>query len=363
MIGIVLTALLAAGTISARADPVPDEPPGRKFLSEAALEQAVLRGEVQGRAPRGAEESGHDRRFARTALEIAGFQFLLNRFDSRFIGPEYDVSLASIRRNLHSSWTVDHDPFRVNQLGHPYQGSVYYGLARSNGFNFWESFGFAFAGSAIWEIAGETTPPSKNDQITTSIGGTFLGESLFRMARLMLERGSVLPPRWRELAAAAISPPLGFHRAIERERLAADFISNSPAIYSRLQAGFSGTLKSHVGLSLSVKENEAALDFSLDYGLPGKPGYQYRRPFDYFSFQLRASSAGGVESLTDRGLIIGSSYEAGPALRGIWGLYGSFDYLAPQTFRISSTALSLGSTAHNCGCRDRLRCRFTGRLA
>jgi hypothetical protein len=94
-----------------------------------------------------------------------------------------------------------------------------------------------------------------------------------------------------------------------------------------------------------VKESEAALDFSLDYCLPGKAGYQYRRPFDYFSFQLRASSAGGVESLTDRGLILGSSYEAGPALRGIWGLYGSFDYLAPQTFRISSTALSLGSTA------------------
>jgi hypothetical protein len=116
-------------------------------------------------------------------------------FDNAFEGPDYNVSLDSIRRNLHSSWTVDHDPFRVNQLGHAYQGSVYYDLARSNGFNFWESFGFAFAGSAIWEIAAETTPPSKNDQITTSIGGTFLGESLFRMAHLMLERGTVLPPR------------------------------------------------------------------------------------------------------------------------------------------------------------------------
>jgi uncharacterized lipoprotein YddW (UPF0748 family) len=29
----------------------------------------------------------------------------------------------------------------------------------------------------------------------------------------------------------------------------------------------------------------------------------------------------------------------------VWGLYGSYDYIAPQVYRISSTALSLGTTA------------------
>jgi hypothetical protein len=28
----------------------------------------------------------------------------------------------------------------------------------------------------------------------------------------------------------------------------------------------------------------------------------------------------------------------------VWGLYGSYDYISPQTFRVSSTALSLGTT-------------------
>ena len=37
----------------------------------------------------------------------------------------------------------------VNQLGHPYQGSMYHGFARSAGFNYWESAGYTFAGSAI----------------------------------------------------------------------------------------------------------------------------------------------------------------------------------------------------------------------
>lgn len=276
------------------------------------------------------------------ALEIGTFQFLLNRFDNQFVGKDYNVSRESIRRNLRSSWTTDNDSFLVNQIGHPYQGSVYYGLARSNGFSFWGSFGYAFAGSAVWEIAGETTRPSKNDQITTSIGGSFLGESLFRMSHLLLERGSDLSPAWRELGAAAISPTLGFNRYLGVAG-ARNFESGQPATFARYLAGASTTLKSNLGPSLAEREKEAAVEFSLDYGLPGKDGYAYRRPFDYFSFQVRANN-GGLESLTTRGLLAGTTYELGPRYRGIWGLYGNYDYLAPQVFRLSSTGLSLGST-------------------
>ena len=276
------------------------------------------------------------------ALEIGAFQFALNRFNDRFVGEEFGVNWRSIRRNLHSSWTTDNDSFIVNQIGHPYPGSIYYGLARSNGLPFWHAFGYAFAGSAAWEIAGETTTPSKNDQITTSIGGSFLGESLFRMSHLLLERGGGLAPAWRELGAAAISPPLGLNRYLRVAGVKA-FDSGQPATFARYQAGASTTLNSNLAPSLERGGKEAATEFSLDYGLPGKDGYEYRRPFDYFSFQVRATNR-GVESLTNRGLLLGSAYSAGKGYRGIWGLYGSFDYLAPQVFRLSSTALSLGST-------------------
>lgn len=286
--------------------------------------------------------SAQARNYLLPALQIGAFQFLLNRFDDRFVGDDFAVSRHSIRRNLRSSWTTDNDSFVVNQIGHPYQGSVYYGLARSNGLPFWHSFGYAFAGSAVWEIAGETTPPSKNDQITTSIGGSFLGESLFRMSHLLLERGGGLTPAWRELGAAAISPPLGLNRYLGVAGAKA-FESGQPATFARYQLGASTTRSSNLGPSLARGDNEAAAEFNLDYGLPGKSGYQYRRPFDYFSFQARASNR-GVESLTTRGLLVGSAYSAGDRYRGIWGLYGSFDYLAPQVFRLSSSAVSLGST-------------------
>ena len=45
-----------------------------------------------------------------------------------------------------------------------------------------------------------------------------------------------------------------------------------------------------------------------------------------------------------RGLLVGRDYGLGETYRGVWGLYGSYDYIAPQTYRVSSTALSLGTT-------------------
>ena len=280
------------------------------------------------------------------AIEIFGFDFLLNQHNRRYISDEYKSNLKSIRRNLRASWVVDNDPFSTNQLGHPYQGSIYHGFARSAGLSYWEALGYTFAGSAFWEIAGENVRPSRNDQISTGIGGTFLGEALFRLSSLMIEHGGRTPPMWRELAAAAISPSSGFNRLLFGGRLTAVFPSRDPAYYSRIQIGFSGSAKGEQGTSTTkLRRNEALTDFSIDYGLPGKPGYSYTRPFDYFNLQATASSANGFENLMTRGLLTGREHNIGANYRGIWGLYGSYDYIAPQIFRISSTALSLGSTA------------------
>ena len=99
--------------------------------------------------------------YAIPAAEIIGFDFLLNRYNRRFSGStDYDVSGASIRRNLRGHWVVDNDPFSINQFAHPYQGSIYHTAARSSGLGYWESSGYAFLGSIWWEITGEQTPPS-----------------------------------------------------------------------------------------------------------------------------------------------------------------------------------------------------------
>jgi hypothetical protein len=280
-------------------------------------------------------------------LEIIGFDILVNRVN-RCCGSDrddYAVSIGSIRRNLHSSWATDSDPFNVNQLGHPYQGSMYFGFARSAGFNFWESTGYALAGSALWEIAGERTPPSRNDMVSTGIGGSFLGESLYRMANLMLETGGgIRSPLLRETVAAVVSPSTAFNRHLQGRGPETIFSSRGAEYYSRLQLGVMGSAVNRAGNSGATVTNEVQADFALDYGMPGKDGYNYQRPFDYFAFNATASTANGIENVMTRGLLLGRTYRKGADYRGIWGLYGSYDYLAPQTFRVSSTALSLGTT-------------------
>jgi hypothetical protein len=278
------------------------------------------------------------------ALEILGFDFLVNRANNLFgSSSDYKVTLSSIRRNLTHAWVVDNDPFKINQFMHPYQGTFYHGFARSTGHDYWTSMGYTFAGSLLWEIAGETTPPSRNDQIASGIAGSFLGEPLYRMSNLMLERGR-MSRGWRDVAAAAIHPSVGFNRLVFGEEFGGVFQSNDPAYYSRLQLGVSGLAKNDPGASTTSKRGELLIDFSMEYGLPGKPGYTYRRPYDYFSFEVTGSSGIGFENLMTRGLLIGQDYEYGNDYRGVWGLYGSYDYLAPQVYRVSSTAVSVGTT-------------------
>ena len=286
-----------------------------------------------------------DKSYLLPAFEIIAFDFLLNRYNRRFSGSaDYDVSGASIRRNLHGPWVVDNDPFKVNQFAHPYQGSLYHGAGRATGLSYWESAALTFAGSALWEIAGEQTPPSRNDQVASGIAGSFLGEPLFRMAHLALKEGSSVPRAWREWVAGAISPPVGLNRLAFGNRFDSAFSDHDPAYYGRVHLGYTHVTQHAFNTSGDFKQNMAQADFAIDYGLPGQAGYTYTRPFDYFSLRVLFSSGNGVENLSTRGLLFGTDYAIGDNYRGIWGLYGNYDYLAPQIFHVSTTALSLGTT-------------------
>jgi uncharacterized protein DUF3943 len=284
------------------------------------------------------------------ALEIGGFVFALNQFDRHAFDKEtYDTDGHTFWKNLRTTPVYDQDPFSVNQIGHPYQGSIYYGFARSAGLDYWQALLYTIGGSFLWETYGETTPPSINDHVASGVGGSFIGEAAFRMASLLLEGGGERPGFWRELGAALISPSTGFNRLVFGERFAAVFPSRDPEVFLRVRLG--ATLTSHVsneGLSTDVKRQEGSLDYSITYGIPGKPGYRYTRPFDYFHFEFtgvpNSSSVGNaLENVSVRGLLAGARYEAGQAYRGVWGLLAGYDYLSPQIFRIATTHVGLGT--------------------
>lgn len=302
-------------------------------------------------------ETGEGKSYLIPALEIPGFIVLLNAFDRLVLNDKekdgkkvYSTNFSTTWDHLtRQNWTFDQDSFKVNQFGHPYEGATMYGLARSSGLNFWQSLVYSNVGSFLWEMAGETSRPSINDQITTGNAGSLLGEALFRMAGLVLEDAGPNPPLGHKLAAAAISPPTAFNRAAFGDRFKEVYPNHQPATLWRCMAGGSANVHSH-NLSPAVRpssrDGNAIAEFAMSYGLPGKPGYSYNRPLDYFDFQIstRARTHNLVESLTIRGLLKGTDYHLGDDYRGIWGLYGSYDYISPYLFRVSSTALSLGTT-------------------
>ena len=59
-----------------------------------------------------------------------------------------------------------------------------------------------------------------------------------------------------------------------------------------------------------------------------------------------ADSVGNaIENLSIRGLLVGDRYEWGDDYRGVWGLFGGYDYLSPQIFRVADSAVSLGTVS------------------
>lgn len=312
---------------------------------------AVGAAEEPARPPVVSWETGDGKSYVIPAVEVAAFIAALNQFNRRVLDDtlDYESTGKTVWRNLRSAPEFDRDPFSVNQIGHPYQGSIYYGLARSAGLGYWPSLLYTLAGSFLWETAGETTRPSINDHVATGIGGTFVGEAAFRMASLLLEGGGEAPGFWRELGAALISPPTGLNRLLFGERFKPIFPSRDPEVFIRLRVG--ATLTGHVrnaGLSNDVKRQEGSADYAITYGLPGKPGYEYTRPFDYFHFEFTAvpnadTAGNALENVAIRGLLIGQRYAWGDDYRGVWGLFGGYDYFSPQIFRVATTTTSVGT--------------------
>lgn len=299
--------------------------------------------------------TGKGRSLLIPALEIPAFLVGLSIYDRHAYPNQmedgkkvYSSTFSSTWDHLiHQHWVIDKDPFAINQFMHPYQGTIFHGFARSAGLNYWEALAYDNMGSFEWKMAGETDLPSINDQIATGIAGSFFGEALFRMSSLLFEDDDKNPSFLRKLGGVLISPTAGFNRYAFGDRFRGTFSGGNPAIFSMLSLGEGlQSNQNDQGLRTTGNRNQAMLTFDLAYGLPGKDGYTYSRPFDYFQFEFDALGNAGnrVDNVMIRGLLLGTTYEAGTAVDGIWGLYGGYDYISPFLFRVSSTSLSLGTT-------------------
>jgi hypothetical protein len=101
-------------------------------------------------------------------------------------------AVRNIGNHLVSPPVWDEDNWKLNYLGHPYAGSLYYNAVRAQGASPWQSFLFALGASTFWEYTVEATaePASTQDLIVTPVAGALLGELFHRATLAMKKNGT-----------------------------------------------------------------------------------------------------------------------------------------------------------------------------
>lgn len=283
--------------------------------------------------------------FWRGAGEVFGLNMALWAFD-RYVqhGHYAYISWNTIKENFKHGFEWDDDYLGTNMFAHPYNGSQYFNGGRSNGYNFWQSSLFAIGGSAMWELFMENEYPSTNDIIATPIGGTAIGEVLYRASDLIIdERATGFERFGREFAAFVVDPMRGLTRIFSgeawRTRETSGRVFGVPPISIEVSAGLNML---NVSNYKSTHLVGGALEAKIEYGDPF--AMNTRRPYDYFQFLIELNAM-KTQPMLNRVEIIGRllSKELLDGRRGDLsvGLYQHFDYFDSDTVRVrSSSALA-----------------------
>lgn len=254
--------------------------------------------------------------------------------------PWAQISRESIKDNLDPrTWHFDSDPYSINNAGHPMGGAMLFSSARSTGHNWWVSGLYAFGGSAVWEIFMENEPPSLNDQITTPIGGMFIGEVLHRTSRALMYPGYGKPGYIRQGFAWLVDPVGSFNRKTWGDPWAKTI---PPSMYAHFGVGVQQASRVF-GTGSSGQQLHTQLFF--EHGLTGDRAFVPERAMDHF--ELRASLDASEDDLdyafNIRGMLIGKG-AWGERARGMTGLFGAFDFDNQEAVRASMLGVGPGGT-------------------
>lgn len=141
-------------------------------------------------------------------------------------GPELFRYVGS---NLHKAWTsapvLDKDPFLTNYIQHPYGGSVYYNLMRSQGCTRAVSFGMSVFGSTFFEYVTEAMfeRPSIQDLVVTPVVGSLLGEVVHQITIKLVSRNFNIP---KKVVVLIINPAYIWNHGFKARRAGSSGFSN-----------------------------------------------------------------------------------------------------------------------------------------
>jgi hypothetical protein len=275
------------------------------------------------------------------ALETEALHLGMLSFSNLVTHGEFaQISLDSIASHFDGRrpWVWDDDRFLTNQFGHPLQGAFTFTAARGAGLGFaWASV-YTFISSLTWELFYEVDNPSINDQITTTLGGIVLGEVLHRTALLIFREDQTEPRIAGRLTSFFLDPFGGLNRWLLPEEIDESrpryfgLVSLGVGVQSYLRDAAIGPLQSD-----GVQVQSQVL---LSYWASGD-----RRPLSHFDLSATVSPGElPASTLFIRGVLYGTWW--GPwivGIRGVWGIFGQYDFAQPTLARVSTTGVGPGT--------------------
>ncbi|MCL2293524.1 MAG: DUF3943 domain-containing protein [Spirochaetes bacterium] len=258
-------------------------------------------------------------------------------------------SAESIRRNFTTpiwNWKWEEmDRFPVNQLGHPYQGAMYFTAGRVNGFGPLGSILFGAFGSYTWEVFFENPMSSLNDFITTTIGSFAMGEMLYRLHIEAHTAGAPLP------VVFLVNPMGGFHMIVTNGRQIPDAGQYLYQLQTRIGGGYAATRYSFAdndahGFFPPVSGGFGNFELRLIYGNP----FEQHTAVPFRHFELTVSIAMRPGDYIDYRMISdGYLFSFSPVYtdrnRMSTGLSLHFDYISIGRFDVWSSGIDMHSNA------------------
>jgi len=281
----------------------------------------------------------------RTAMGVpAGLAFTW-LFDRFALNADYArIGIKTWKYNIKYGWEWDNDRFGINFVGHPYSGALSFNAARSNGYNYFESFGFAVTGSLLWEYFGENTRPSYNDLINTSISGAALGEILYRLSSNVLDDRTRGGERvFREITAGLIDPERAINRLIQGKsfRITDTEVYEKEPLNITLYAGLHHINDATFG-PFGKGSNSIMINSQFDYGNPFE--IRDRKPFDFFRLRADLNFFVGrkfLDNVTGYGILFGKNSQLGK-LAILAGGFQYYDYWDNDVFELGTIGLGGG---------------------
>lgn len=285
-----------------------------------------------------------------TLAEIAGLNLGVGAYNTYWKQePWAKITFKTIENNFIRGFHYDEDKFVINQIAHPFHGSLYFNIARSNGYDFWQAVPFTAFGSLMWEFIMENDRPAKNDLISTTFGGIMLGEMGNKTASLLFYKSN--KTWWQtpgNILGTLLDIPRFFKKTIREDfddPMYGKFDPDTNASTLKLALGFSHNFQNE---EFKFEKLRLFLQLWFTYGnLEKYPSTL--KPFDFFRFRSgvtiplsKASSETSNNYVYSYATLYGKKETFNNGFR-VAGIFQDYDYIQNKPdYEIGSQSIGVG---------------------